>query len=65
MHEHEQLLIRVQGYNNLSIKSKNPPILQSGDLVYVNQSFSSKFYDFMRFLGVVGAVSYYLIRVAD
>lgn len=48
----------------LNAKKKNPPILESGDLVYVNQSFSSRVYDFAKFLGVVGAVTYYLIRVA-
>ncbi len=47
----------------LSGKLKNPPILESGDLVYVNQSFSSKVWDFTKFLGVVGAVAYYFYRV--
>jgi protein involved in polysaccharide export with SLBB domain len=48
----------------LSAKNKNPPMLESGDLVYVTQSFSSKVYDFAKFLGVVGAVAYYLYRLA-
>ncbi len=45
--------------NYLSGKEKNPLILESGDLVYVNQSFSSRVWDFTKFLGVVGAVVYY------
>ncbi len=51
----------VSGY--LSGKLKNPPILESGDLVYVNQSLSSKLWDFTKFLGVVGAVAYYFYRL--
>jgi len=47
----------------LSGRIKNPPILESGDLVYVNKSFSSKVWDFTRFLGVVGAVAYYFYRI--
>jgi protein involved in polysaccharide export with SLBB domain len=47
----------------LSGKIKNPPILESGDLVYVNKSFSSKVWDFTKFLGVVGAVAYYFYRL--
>ncbi len=47
----------------LSGKLKNPPMLESGDLVYVNQSFSSKVWDFTKFLGVVGAVAYYFYRI--
>ena len=47
----------------LNAKKKNPPILESGDLVYVNQSFSSKVWDFTKFLGVVGAVAYYFYRL--
>ena len=47
----------------LSAKNKNPPILESGDLVYVNQTLSSRVYDFAKFLGVVGAVAYYLYAV--
>jgi protein involved in polysaccharide export with SLBB domain len=47
----------------LNGKKKNPPILESGDLVYVNQSFSSKVWDFTKFLGVVGAVAYYFYRL--
>jgi hypothetical protein len=48
----------------LSGKNKNPPILESGDLVYVNQSFSSKIWDFTKFLGIVGAVAYYFYSFA-
>lgn len=55
--EKEVSLFNVSNY--LSGKDKNPPILESGDLVYVNQSFSSKVWDFTKFLGVVGAVAYY------
>jgi protein involved in polysaccharide export with SLBB domain len=47
----------------LSGEIKNPPILESGDLVYVNKSFSSKVWDFTKFLGVVGAVAYYFYRL--
>jgi protein involved in polysaccharide export with SLBB domain len=47
----------------LSGEVKNPPILESGDLVYVNKSFSSKVWDFTKFLGVVGAVAYYFYRL--
>ena len=47
----------------LNGKIKNPPILESGDLVYVNKSFSSKVWDFTKFLGVVGAVAYYFYRL--
>ncbi len=60
--EKEVSFFNVNDY--LTAKNKNPPILESGDLVYVNQSFSSKVYDFAKFLGVVGAVAYYLYRVA-
>lgn len=51
----------VSGY--LSGKLKDPHILESGDLVYVNQSLSSKLWDFTKFLGVVGAVAYYFYRL--
>jgi protein involved in polysaccharide export with SLBB domain len=47
----------------LSGEIKNPPLLESGDLVYVNKSFSSKVWDFTKFLGVVGAVAYYFYRL--
>ncbi len=59
--EKEVSYFNVNDY--LTAKVKNPPILESGDLVYVNQSFSSKVYDFAKFLGVVGAVAYYLYRI--
>ncbi|MEO0294016.1 MAG: SLBB domain-containing protein [candidate division WOR-3 bacterium] len=55
--EKEISFFDVSGY--LSGKRKNPPILESGDLVFVPQSFSSKVWDFTKFLGVVGAVAYY------
>jgi protein involved in polysaccharide export with SLBB domain len=60
--EKEVSLFNVSNY--LSGKDKNPPILESGDLVYVNQSFSSKVWDFTKFLGVVGAVVYYFYYFA-
>ncbi len=60
--EKEVSFFNVNDY--LSAKDKNPPILESGDLVYVNQSFYSRVYDFAKFLGVVGAIAYYLYRVA-
>jgi protein involved in polysaccharide export with SLBB domain len=60
--EKEVTFFNVSNY--LSGKEKNPPILESGDLVYVNQSISSKVYDFAKFLGVVGAVAYYLYIIA-
>jgi protein involved in polysaccharide export with SLBB domain len=60
--EKEVSLFNVSNY--LSGKDKNPPILESGDLVYVNQSFSSKVWDFTKFLGVVGAVAYYFYYFA-
>ena len=47
----------------LNAKDKYPHILESGDLVYVNQSFASRVWDFTKFLGVVGAVAYYFYRV--
>lgn len=59
--EKEVSYFNVNDY--LTAKDKNPPLLESGDLVYVNQSFSSKVYDFAKFLGVVGAVAYYLYRI--
>ena len=59
--EKEVSFFNVNHY--LSAKNKNPPILESGDLVYVNQSLSSKIWDFTKFLGVVGAVAYYFYRV--
>lgn len=48
----------------LSGKKEHPPILESGDLVFVNQSFSAKIRDFAAFMGVVGAVAYYFYRLA-
>jgi protein involved in polysaccharide export with SLBB domain len=59
--EKEVSFFNVNDY--LNDKEKNPPILESGDLVYVNQSFSSRVWDFTKFLGVVGAVAYYFYRV--
>jgi protein involved in polysaccharide export with SLBB domain len=59
--EKEVSFFNVNDY--LTAKNKNPPILESGDLVYVNQSFSSKVWDFTKFLGVVGAVAYYFYRI--
>ncbi len=59
--EKEVSFFNVDDY--LSARNKYPPILESGDLVYVNQSFYSRVYDFAKFLGVVGAVAYYLYRV--
>jgi polysaccharide export outer membrane protein len=60
--EKEVSFFDVGGY--LSGKIKNPPILESGDLVFVGQSFSSKVWDFTRFMGVVGAVVYYFYHFA-
>ncbi len=60
--EKEVSFFNVNDY--LSAKKKNPPILESGDLVYVNQSFPSRVYDFARFLGVISAVVYYLYIVS-
>jgi len=59
--EKEVSFFNVNDY--LNAKEKNPPILESGDLVYVNQSFSSRLWDFTKFLGVVGAVAYYFYRL--
>jgi protein involved in polysaccharide export with SLBB domain len=60
--EKEVSFFDVGGY--LSGKIKNPPILESGDLVLVGQSLSSRIWDFTRFLGVVGAVVYYFYHFA-
>ncbi len=59
--EKEVSFFNINDY--LNAKEKNPPILESGDLVYVNQSFSSRLWDFTKFLGVVGAVAYYFYRL--
>jgi len=44
---------------------ENPPILDSGDLVYIPQSLSSRVWDFTRFLGVVAGITWSIYMVAS
>ncbi len=49
----------------LSGEKKDPPILDSGDLIYVPQSFSSRVWDFVRFMGIVAGAVYAIYRVTE
>jgi len=41
----------------------DPPILDSGDLVYIPQSFTSRVVDFVRFAGIVAAITFTIYRI--
>ena len=44
---------------------KNPPILDSGDLIYVPTSLSSRMWDFVRFVGIVAGAAYSIYRITE
>ncbi|MCK4572190.1 SLBB domain-containing protein [candidate division WOR-3 bacterium] len=44
-------------------EKRNPPILDSGDLVYIPQSFTSRVVDFVRFAGIVAAITFTIYRI--
>lgn len=46
-------------------KKRDPPILDSGDLVYIPQSFTSRIADFVRFTGIVAAIAYTIYRITE
>jgi polysaccharide export outer membrane protein len=46
-------------------KKRDPPILDSGDLVYIPQTFTSKIADFVRFTGIVAAIAYTIYRITE
>ncbi len=49
----------------ISGKKRDPPILDSGDLVYIPQTFTSKIADFVRFTGIVAAIAYTIYRITE
>lgn len=49
----------------LSGKKRDPPILDSGDLVYIPQTLTSKIADFVRFTGIIAAIAYTVYRIAE
>jgi len=49
----------------ISGKKRDPPILDSGDLVYIPQTLTSKIADFVRFTGIVAAIAYTIYRITE
>lgn len=46
-------------------KKRDPPILDSGDLVYIPQTLASRIGDFVRFTGIVAAIAYTIYRITE
>lgn len=44
-------------------KSENPPILNSGDLIFVPTSLSARIWEVTRFIGLVAGLSYTIFRI--
>ena len=46
-------------------EKRDPPILDSGDLVFVPQSLSSLVVDFVRFAGIVAGITWTIYRITS
>ncbi len=46
-------------------EKRDPPILDSGDLVFVSQSLTSHIYDFVRFVAIVAGVAWSIYQIAS
>lgn len=62
--EKENKIIYFNVNKYLKGEGKKPPLLNSGDLLYIPQSFSSKIWDFVKFTSIVATASWTVYRIA-